>query len=82
MIITKKALPRRTFLKGARDRHGAAAARCDDSRGDRVGADTRETCTETGLRVYAHGVRPLAVDAARRRQADPAVADICIRSSR
>ena len=31
MVILKKALPRRTFLRGAGRGAGAAAARCDDS---------------------------------------------------
>ena len=39
MIITKKAMPRRTFLRGPGDRAGAAAAGCDGSLHDRPGRD-------------------------------------------
>ena len=78
MIITKKALPRRTFLKGAADRSGAAAARCDDPRGDRLGADAGEAGAAARLRVHPDGMRSLAVDAARRGEADPAVADTAL----
>ena len=42
MIITKKALPRRTFLRGVGVDHGAAAAGRDDSRGDRAGQNRRQ----------------------------------------
>ncbi len=39
MFVTKKALPRRTFLRGAGTVLGLAAARCDGAGADRAGAD-------------------------------------------
>ena len=78
MIITKKALPRRTFLTRRRDRSGAAAARCDDPRRDRLGADAGEAGAAARLRVHTDGMRSLEVDAGRRGETDPAVADIAL----
>ena len=43
MIITKKAMPRRRFLRGPGDRAGLAAAGCDDSLDDRPGRGRRPT---------------------------------------
>ena len=52
MIITKKALPRRTFLRGVGGDAGAAAARCDGSVADGAGGDGRPTpCARLGF-VY------------------------------
>ncbi len=41
MIITKKALPRRTFLRGVGADAGAATAGCHGAVDDRAGGDTR-----------------------------------------
>ena len=61
MIITKKALPRRTFLQGVQADAGAAAARRDDSRGDRAGRRRRPSrCRRLGF-VYM----PMGCDIAR-----------------
>ncbi len=67
MIITKKALPRRTFLRGPRGQRRAAAARrhgpVDDRRSPRR---RRRPAAPPRLRLHADGLRPAALDAARR----------------
>ena len=65
MFITKKAIHRRTFLKGGRN-SGAASARCDDSRCNRMGQDAREAGASAGIRVHPDGVRSCAMDPAGR----------------
>ena len=55
MIITKKALPRRTFLRGAGRRAGAAAARRHGPGHDGAGRDAGESGAPAGLRVHADG---------------------------
>ena len=64
MIITKKALPRRTFLRGLGATRGAAAARCHGPVDDRPGAHGGGAGPATRLRLHADGLRSAAVDAA------------------
>ena len=65
MFLTKKAIPRRTFLRSARGCSGAASARRDDSRRHGMGPDAREAGPEARLRVHPDGVRSGAMDPAR-----------------
>ncbi len=74
MIITRKALPRRTFLRGPRGERRAAAARRHGPVDDRPRQVRRGSGAPPGLRLHAHGLRPAALDAARRGPADGAVA--------
>ena len=75
MIITKKALPRRTFLRGM----GAAVALpLLDAMVPSMTALARtrgRAGAPPGLRLHADGMRPPALDAAGRERADRAVAD-------
>ena len=67
MIITKKALPRRTFLRGHRRGGGAAAARRDGAVDDGAGRDAASRASAAPrLRLHADGLRPAALDAAGR----------------
>ena len=76
MIVTKKALPRRTFLRGA----GAALALPllgrDDPVADRAGRHAGQpgAAAAAGLRLYADGLRRHPLDAAGRRDARRTVA--------
>ena len=66
MIITKKALPRRTFLRGAGRHAGAAAARRHGSGPDRAGRHAGQSGAPPGLRLHPDGLEHRAVDSARR----------------
>ncbi len=81
MIITKKALPRRTFLKGAQAVLALAAARRDDSRRNGLGADAGQAGAEARLRVHADGLRSQSMDAVRG-HACPSCRRSCVRSNR
>jgi hypothetical protein len=63
MIITKKALPRRTFLKGMQATLALPLLDADDSRRDGPGQDAGQTCIEARFRVHPDGVRSRPVDA-------------------
>ena len=58
MIITKKALPRRTFLRGMGATRGAAAARRDGPVDDRARQDAGRAGAPARLRLHADGLRP------------------------
>ena len=53
MFVTKKALPRRTFLKGVGVSLGAAAARLDDSRAHAAGPDGGRAAPAPRIRLRA-----------------------------
>ena len=82
MIITKKAMPRRTFLKGAGTVMALPLLDAMIPAATAWAQTPAKPVPRLGFVYMPDGVRPLAVDAVRRRQADPAVADIAIRSSR
>ena len=67
MIITKQALPRRTFLRGLGATRGAAVARRDGAGDDRPRQDGRRSRAPPRLHLHADGLRPAALDAAGRR---------------
>ena len=71
MIITKKALPRRTFLRGMGATRGAPAARRDGAVDDRARQNAGRAGAAARLRLHADGMRPAALDAAGRRHARP-----------
>jgi hypothetical protein len=65
MIITKKALTSSHVPEGCAGDVGAASARRDDPRGDRVGQDTGQAGVEARFRVHSDGVRSRSLDATR-----------------
>ena len=65
MIITRKALPRRTFLRGIGRDRGAAAARRHGPVDDRARPHGGRTGAAARLHLHADGLRPGAVDARR-----------------
>ena len=76
MIVTKKALPRRTFLRGSGSGAGAAAAGRDGPVADGAGrhAGQSRAAAPAGLCLHADGLRRHPLDAARRRHARRTVA--------
>ena len=70
MIVTKKALSRRTFLRGLGATRGAAAAGRHDPLDDRAGQRRPpQPPAPPRLRLHADGLRHHALDASRRRTA-------------
>ena len=63
MFITRRALPRRTFLRGLGDDHGSAAARRDGACAHRHGADGGATRAETRVRLCPARRDPEPMDA-------------------
>ena len=64
MIISKKALPRRTFLKGLQATLALPLLDAMIPRGNRTGQDPGQTGTPARLRVHSDGMRPRSLDAA------------------
>ena len=71
MIITKKALPRRTFLRGVGATLALPLLDAMVPAHDRAGGDAGQSGAPPGLRLHADGLRHRAVDAARRPHARP-----------
>ena len=83
MIITKKALPRRTFLRGVGATLALPLLDAMVPVDDRAGQDARPTrCAGSGFVYMPMGCDLAAVDAAGRGPARRAVADACSRSRR
>ena len=80
MIITKMALPRRTFLRGVGRDAGAAAAGCDGSGALGAGQDGRAGRAAHRLHLHPERRHPGAVDAGGARRGVRAVADPAARS--
>ena len=66
MFLTKKHLPRRTFLRGVGASDRAAAARFDDPGAHRAGGDGGATDAARRLHLHSDGRADAAVDAHRR----------------
>ncbi|GIS50734.1 MAG: hypothetical protein Ct9H90mP25_1680 [Gammaproteobacteria bacterium] len=55
MIITKKALPRRTFLRGTGGSYRSSSSRCHDTSRNSMGRYAGKTEVKVGFCVCAYG---------------------------